>query len=74
MICCPSKLMLPEAAFTRPETARSVVDLPAPWVPESPTLRQLYQLVVQADALRLSLRQWGNRRHAQSYLPDLPAV
>lgn len=42
------------------------------WSPESKSLRQLYQLVVQADAIRAGLRQWANRRHAQEYAPDLP--
>jgi len=42
------------------------------WSPESKSPRQLYQLVVQADAIRADLRQWANRRHAQEYTPDVP--
>lgn len=45
---------------------------PPIWSPDSKSLRQLYQLVVQADAIRAGLRQWANRRHAQEYTPDLP--
>ena len=34
----PMKLMLPELGRTRPEMARSVVDLPAPLAPMSVTI------------------------------------
>jgi transposase len=44
------------------------------WQPDSKPLRQLYQLVVHADALRADLRQWANRHHAQKYTPDVPAA
>ena len=45
---------------------------PPIWSPDSKSLRQLYQLVVQADAIRADLRQWANRGHAQQYTPDVP--
>lgn len=45
---------------------------PQPWQPASEVLRQLYQLVVQADAIKASLQQWQNRNHSHSYIPDLP--
>jgi transposase len=44
------------------------------WAPDSKPRRQLYQLVVQADAMRADLRQWANRRHAQEYTPHVPAA
>jgi transposase len=45
---------------------------PSPWHPERKAIRQLYQLVVQADAIKASLLQWQNRDHSHSYIPDLP--
>jgi len=45
---------------------------PRPWQPVPKVFRQLYQLVVQADAIKDSLLQWQNRNHAQHYVPDLP--
>jgi transposase len=44
---------------------------PPVWKPEPTSLQQLYQLVAQADALRGSLQQWANRRHAHGYISDL---
>lgn len=45
---------------------------PSPWHPNRQTMRQLYQLVVQADAIKASLRQWQNRDHSHGYITDLP--
>ena len=45
---------------------------PSPWHPDRKTMRQLHQLVVQADALKASLLQWQNRDHSHSYISDLP--
>jgi len=45
---------------------------PQPWQPVSKVLRQLYQLVVQADSVKESLQQWQNRSHAHEYIHDLP--
>jgi transposase len=47
---------------------------PIPWTPEPPALRQLTQLVSQADVLRVDLQRWGNRRHTQQRTGDLPAM
>jgi transposase len=47
---------------------------PPLWKPASKALRQLLALVTQADAIRLELRQWDNRQHSQSYIPDLPQM
>jgi len=45
---------------------------PTPWKAEPEALRTLYHLVVQADALRATLRRCTNRGHAHKYIPDLP--
>jgi transposase len=45
---------------------------PKAWSPDPKPLRQLYQLVSQADAVRQSLTQWNNRHHAQKFIADLP--
>lgn len=45
---------------------------PAPWKPEPVALQQLHALVVQADALRSTARQWANREHTQGFVPNLP--
>jgi transposase len=47
---------------------------PHPWAPTAKPLRQLRQLVAQRDALKNILQQCRNRRHAQQYVPDLPAA
>jgi len=47
---------------------------PPLWKPESSTIRQLYHLVVESARIRKALGQWGNRKHAQKYLKDLPKV
>lgn len=47
---------------------------PLPWQPARKTMRQLYELVVQADATKASLRQWKNREQAHGYIPDIPAT
>lgn len=45
---------------------------PPTWSPDPKPLRELYQLVSQADAARDSLAQWRNRHHAQKFIADLP--
>jgi transposase len=45
---------------------------PPLWTPAVLPLRQLTSLVTQADAIKDSLGQWRNRRHAQKFVPDLP--
>jgi len=47
---------------------------PLRWKPESPTIRKLYYLVVEADRIRKTQRQWSNRKHGQNYLNDIPKV
>lgn len=47
---------------------------PTLWKPESPTLRKLYYLVVEADRIRKAQGQWSNRKHGQKYLKDIPKV
>jgi transposase len=47
---------------------------PPLWKPESATLRKLYYLVVEADQIRKTLRQWINRKHSHKYLNDLPQI
>jgi len=41
------------------------------WRPVSSVVLHLSQLVAQCDALRSDLRQWKNRKHAQSFQPEL---
>ena len=74
------------AAFGRTRSKRSKTDQidaelircygeqnqPALWRPESKALRQLAQLVAQADALKNILLQWDNRGHTQQFVLDLP--
>ena len=43
-------------------------------VRETPTIRQLYYLVVEADRIRKAQGQWSNRKHAQKYLKNIPKV
>lgn len=45
---------------------------PSPWHPTRKAMRQLYELVVQAEAIKASLQQWQNRDHVHHYIPDLP--
>jgi len=47
---------------------------PPLWEPEQSNLRQLYYLVVEADQIRKTLRQWINRKHGYKYLNDLPQI
>jgi len=47
---------------------------PPLWKPESSTIRQLYYLVVESSRIRKALGQWGNRKHGQNYLKDIPKV
>jgi len=47
---------------------------PRPWTAEPKSLRQLYELVVQADALLETQRRWVNRAHTQTYIPELPTT
>jgi transposase len=74
------------AAFAKAQLRRSKTDQidaevirtfaetqkPKAWSPDPKPLRQLYQLVSQADAVRSSLAQWHNRHHAQKFIADLP--
>ena len=45
---------------------------PSVWQPATASLRQLYALVRQADALKSNQQQWRNRRHAQGFMIDVP--
>jgi len=48
---------------------------PVVWAPEPVVMQQLRQLVTQADALKATLMQWRNRRHAHRFTNNLsPAV
>jgi len=47
---------------------------PPLWKPESSTIRQLYYLVVESARIRKTQGQWGNRKHSQNYLKDIPKV
>ncbi|MEE9443480.1 MAG: IS110 family transposase [candidate division Zixibacteria bacterium] len=47
---------------------------PAVWQPTPTVMRQLYQLVVHAEALQQSLMQWRNRKHAHQFTDDLPSA
>jgi len=47
---------------------------PPLWKPESSTIRKLYYLVVESARIGKALAQWGNRKHAQNYLKDIPKV
>lgn len=74
------------AAFARAQQRRSKTDLidaevirgyaesqkPKLWRPVSKSIRQLYELVAQAEAIQASLQQWSNRRHAHGFVVDLP--
>lgn len=50
----------------------AVSQQPSVWSPESKAIRQLYQLVAQAEAIGEAIRQWKNRDHAHGYVRDLP--
>jgi transposase len=47
---------------------------PRPWTPEPAALRQLHQLVAEADALQAARRQWSNRAHTHALTPDQPTA
>jgi len=47
---------------------------PPLWKPPSEALQRLYQLVVQADALKAELGSWRNRAHTHGYTPHLPEI
>jgi len=47
---------------------------PKSWKPQPEALQQLHHLVVQADALKATKRQWSNRAHTQAYTHNLPKV
>ena len=47
---------------------------PPEWQPESESLRKLYYLVVEADQIKKSLRQWSNRKHSHKYIHNLPEI
>lgn len=56
------------------EVIRNYAETQSPpvWTPAPRPLRQLTSLVTQADAIKECLGQWQNRRHAQTFIPDLP--
>jgi transposase len=45
---------------------------PPIWQPETKVSRHLYHLVVTADKLQQTSRQWSNRNHCYKYIDDLP--
>jgi transposase len=47
---------------------------PLPWTPEPPALRELHQLVAEADALRATRGQWSNRAQTHARTPDRPVA
>jgi transposase len=47
---------------------------PQVWEPPPQVLQQLYELVVQLEALKATQRQWANRKHTQAYTPNLPSI
>ena len=47
---------------------------PQPWTPEPAPLRELYQLVAEADALRSTCGQWSNRAYTHALAPDRPTA
>jgi len=47
---------------------------PAAWTPPPPVRQELASLVAQVDAIGQEIRQWKNRRHAQSYDPHTPST
>jgi len=47
---------------------------PRPWTPEPAALRELHQLVAEADALQAAHRQWSNRAHTHALTPDRPTA
>lgn len=54
-------------AFARSQT-------PSPWTREPAVLRELNQLVKEAEAIQTTRTQWSNRQHAHSWSPDRPAA
>ncbi len=47
---------------------------PSPWTPEPAALRELNQLVKEAEAVQTTRTQWSNREHAHSWSPDRPVA
>jgi len=47
---------------------------PPVWQPETKVIRQLYHLVVTADKLHQTSREWSNRNHCYKYVDDLPPL
>jgi transposase len=47
---------------------------PPLWQPETKVVRHLYHLVVTADKLHETSRQWSNRDHCHQYVDDLPPI
>jgi transposase len=76
------------AAFARAQLRRTKTDQvdaqvildfaqtqhPPVWQPETKVIRHLYHLVVTADKLHQTSRQWLNRSHCYKYVDDLPLV
>ena len=74
------------AAFAKAQLRRSKTDpvdaevircyaesqKPPLWKPAAKSIRQLYELVTQGEAIQSSLQQWQNRHHAHGYIADLP--
>jgi transposase len=74
------------AAFARAQLRRTKTDQvdaqvilnfaqtqhPPLWQPETKVIRHLYHLVVTADKLHETSRQWTNRCHCYKYIDDLP--
>ena len=54
-------------AFARSQT-------PSPWTPEPVALRELNQLVKEAEVIQTTRTQWLNRQHAHSWNADQPAA
>jgi len=54
-------------AFARSQT-------PLAWTAEPAALRELTQLVREADAIRETQTQWSNRKQSHDWSPDLPPV
>lgn len=47
---------------------------PHPWTPEPAAVRELTQLVREADDIRATRAQWANRAQTHALMPDRPAA
>ena len=59
-----------DAVAARVILAFAQSERPPVWTPESPALRELYQLVRQADAVQQDLEAWNNRAGAHDDGPE----